>query len=184
MYRKATEGCNWIVVVLFGTTLAIVGSPELLAAEKCQRKLDNSGAESSYTEQHVLDVGDEPDHQIRLFELHRVYQTDEPNCEGLKRKESWAHGYSDYVDRNGRAWGYTTIIYDNGDKIFGQFSGTSHTVTLESGEKKSTYVGVVKYTGGTGVYQGVQGVARDNIQFDPIANVNISESEEEYTIAK
>ena len=157
---------------------------EPLAQDKCQRKLDNSGAESKYTEQHVMDVGDVEGHQIRIFELHRTFASDQPNCEGLKRKETWSHGYSDYLDRNGRAWGYDVIIFGNGDKIFGEFSGTSLTVLTEDGEKQSTFVGVTKYTGGTGMYQGVRGISRSNIRFDPIANVNISESEEEYWITK
>ena len=174
----------WPTAAVLGTALSLVGAHESLAQEKCQRKLDNSGAESKYTEQHAMDVGDVVGHQIRIFETHRTFASDQPNCEGLKRKESWAHGYSDYIDRNGRAWGYNVIIFENGDKIFGEFAGTSLTVLTKDGEKQSTFVGVTKYTGGTGMYQGVRGISQSNIRFDPIANVNISESEEEYWITK
>ena len=165
------------------TVLSVVGVQEALAQEKCQRKLDNSGAESKYTEQHVMDVGDVEGHQIRIYELHRTFASDQPNCEGRKRKEIWSHGYSDYIDLNGRAWGYTVITFDNGDKIFGEFSGASQTV-VTGDKKQSAYAGVTRYTGGTGAYQGVQGISRDKARFDPIANVNIQESEEEYWIAK
>lgn len=184
MSMRISTARAWPLVAMLGTALSAVGALEAVAQEKCQRTLDNSGAKSQYTEQHVMDVGDVPGHQIRIFELHRVFASDQPNCEGLKRKESWSRGYSDYVDRNGRAWGYTITTFENGDKVFGEFSGTSHTVVTESGEKQSTYVGITKYTGGTGMYQGVRGLSRSRIRFDPIANVNIAESEEEYWLGK
>lgn len=172
------------MLAVAGTALWVIGAGPSLAQDKCQRVMDNSGAESSYTEQHVIDVDDVEGHQIRIFELHREFKSDTPNCEGLKRTETWSQGYSDYVDRNGHAWGYTVTTFENGDKIFGEFSGTSQTAVDADGNKKSTYVGVVNYVHGTGVYAGIHGVRRERIAFDPIANVNIAEAEEEYWIAK
>jgi hypothetical protein len=184
MSRQAAIARTWPIAAVLATALSLGVVGETLAQEKCQRKLDNSGAESKYTQQHVMDVGDVEGHQIRIFELHRTFASDQPNCEGLKRKEIWSHGYSDYINLNGRAWGYTVITFDNGDKIFGEFSGASQTVVTEGDKKQSTYVGVTTYTGGTGTYQGVRGISRDRTRFDPIANVNVQESEEEYCLVK
>lgn len=175
---------NGSIIATLGVTVYLVGVTTGSAQEKCERKLDNSGADSKYTEQHVMDVGDIDGHQIRIFELHRVYASDQENCEGLKRKEELTHGFSDYVDRNGRAWGYTVITFDNGDKIFGEFAGSSLTVVDKDGKQRSTYYGSTRYTGGTGVYLGVKGITRSRVSFDPVANVNVSEAEEEYWIAK
>ena len=47
-----------------------------------------------------------------------------PNCEGLKRVESWSYGLSDYVGRNGPYRGYMVITLENCDKTFSEFSGT------------------------------------------------------------
>lgn len=154
------------------------------ADERCKMKVVNEAANSQYTEQHVLDVGDVAGHQIRIFELHRTFPDSEPDCEGLKKKESWSHGYSDYVDRNGRAWGYTVLMMENGDKIFGEFSGTSHTVVNADGSRASTYTGVVTYTGGTGIYTGIRGISRDSIVFDPEKNYNEAVQEVEYWFEK
>ena len=172
------------VIAGLGALMSLGSVTSGFAQEKCERKLDNSGADSKYTEQHVMDVGDIAGHQIRIFELHRVYESDQENCEGLKRTEELTHGFSDYVDRNGRAWGYTVITFDNGDKIFGEFAGSSLTVVDKDGKKRSTYYGSTRYTGGTGVYLGVKGITRSRVNFDPVANVNVSEAEEEYWIAK
>lgn len=163
-----------------GTLLASAA----LAQEKCTETFAAADAESAYTEQHVMDVGDVAGHQIRIFELHRTYADAEPNCEGLKRTEQLVHGYSDYVDRNGRAWGYTVTTYDNGDQMFSEFTGTSHTVVNADGSKTSTYVGTSVITGGTGTYKGVRGTGRDKVLFDPEKNINESDSELTYWIAE
>lgn len=184
MITQSRSARSVLLTVVVGTSLSLVGVGEALAQEKCKRKLDNSGAAAKYTQQHEMDVGDVPGHTIRIFELHRTYASDTANCEGLKRKEHWTRGYSDYVNRNGRAWGYGVLTFDNGDKMFYEFSGTSHTAMTADGKKKSTYVGTSKYTGGTGMYTGVRGMSWDKVNFDPVANVNTAESEEEYWIEK
>jgi hypothetical protein len=73
---------------------------------------------------------------------------------------------------------------ENGDKIFGESSGTTQTVVGADGSKKTTYSGVVVYTGGTGKYQGIRGLQRESSQFDPEKNFNQSQSEAEYWIEK
>ncbi|MGI9303040.1 MAG: hypothetical protein ACR2RB_10070 [Gammaproteobacteria bacterium] len=184
MISKSFRSRERVLAVFLGTTLAVANNSAAVANDKCKRELDNSGRTAKYTEQHVMDVGDVPGHQIRILELHATFASDTPNCEGRKRKESWSRGYSDYIDRNGRAWGYDVTTFDNGDKIFSQWSGTSHTTVMADGKKKSTYVGTARYTGGTGIYTGVRGMSWSNISFDPVANVNTSEAREEYWIEK
>jgi hypothetical protein len=142
-------------LLLAVTVMLCPAAPGLLSAqEKCKMKWEIPAANANYTQQHVIDVGDVPGHQIRIFELHRTFPNDQPNCEGLKRAEEWSRGYSDYIDRNGRAWGYRVIVLENGDKIFGEMSFTSQTVVAADGSKKSTATGVIVYTGGTGKIPG------------------------------
>jgi hypothetical protein len=83
------------------------------------------GRRCQVTQQHVTDLGDIPGHQIRVFELDRVYPNIKPNCEGLKWTESWTRGLSDYVDRSDWSWGYEEVYtLERGDKIFKEHSGT------------------------------------------------------------
>ena len=126
--------------------------------DKCKRSGKILAQDTKYTQQHVIDVGDIPGPQVRILELHRTPSNAKPNCEGLKVMESWNRGYSDYVNTNGRSWGYSLISLDNGDKIFTQYSGTSQTTVNTDGSKKSTYTGVYDLTGGSGKYRGVRGM--------------------------
>ena len=166
--------------ISFGLALTPICFSTVSAQERCKVSEDATAAKSNYTQQHVLDVGDVSGHQIRVYELHRTYANDKPNCENLKRTELWSRGYSDYIDRNGRTWGYDVISFENGDKIFSQFDGTSQTTVAPDGSKKSTFTGVSRYTGGTGLYQGVRGVLKLNVVFDLDKNVNLLKTEGEY----
>ena len=173
----------FMYAISLGLALTPICFSTVSAQERCKVSEEATAAKSSYTKQHMLDVGDIPGHQIRVFELHRTYANDKPNCENLKRTESWTHGYSDYVDRNGRAWGYEVISLENGDKIFAEFDGTSQTTVSPDGSKKSTFTGVTRYTGGTGKYQSIRGFVKSNVAFDPDKNVNQQQTEGEYWLA-
>jgi hypothetical protein len=132
----------------------------------------------------MMDVGDVPGHQVRIFELKSTFPDDKPNCEGLKRTESVAHNFSDYYDRNGLLHGYTVITYENGDKIYSVTEGTSQTVTAADGSKKGTFVGISRYTGGTGKYANVHGLFRLTVVFDIDKKYNENHTEGEYWIEK
>ena len=58
------------------------------------------------------------------------------------------------------------------------------TATGLPGSRKSAFVGTVTWTGGTGKYQGVRGIQRDNIVFNAEKNLNQSQSEAEYWFEK
>jgi hypothetical protein len=89
------------------------------AQERCKWSSDSDpGDVSSYTQQLNIDVGDEPGHIVGVYEVHTVDGPNaKPNCEGLKDKESWLHGYRDYRDRNGHTRGQNLppIFRDDSD---------------------------------------------------------------------
>ena len=136
------------------------------AQEKCKISWESEASDAKYTQQLALDVGDIPGHQVRVYELHRIYPNAKPNCEGLKWTEQWSRSYSDLIERSGRTWGYTVTILENGDKIFAEFNGTVQTRAGEDGSKRTTYEGTAVWTGGTGKYQAVRGVEWQHVAVD------------------
>lgn len=170
-----------VIAISAGLTLFSLSEPGW-AQQKCKRSGTYLPQDSKFTQQHVIDVGDLPGHQVRILEVHRTPSNAKPNCEGLKVVEAWNRGYSDYIDINGRAWGYSVFILENGDKIFAQWSGTTQTVFNPDGSKTNSYSGVYTLTGGTGKYRGVHGLRRELSTFDPITGFNESRWDEEYWI--
>ena len=154
------------------------------AQERCKVDETASAANTKYTEQHVMDVGDVPGHQIRIAELHTTFPDAKANCEGLKPTNSVNYISTDYIDRNGPLHGYITTTYDNGDKIFFVEEGISQTVTKADGSKSSTFYGLNRYVGGTGKYKNIRGLVRITAGFDPIKNYVESHTEGEYWIEK
>jgi hypothetical protein len=174
-----------VSAISFGLALAAFSMSNASAEEKCKMSGSVVAANTTYTQQHMIDVGDVPGHQVRIFELHHTYPADtKPNCEGLRRTEDWVRGISDYTDRNGPNWGYTVITLENGDKIFSEFRGVSQTVVTPDGTKNSTAVTVANYTGGTGRYQAVRGVERSSTIFDLDKKTNEVRYEGEYWFEK
>lgn len=178
--RSSRKLLNVSLAIAASTGAALLPFSEGLAQQKCRQSGQNLAQDTKYTQQHVIDVGDVPGHQVRILELHRTPSNAKPNCEGLKVVESWSRGYSDYVNTNGRAWGYSVSVLENGDKIFSQWSGTTHTTVNPDGSKKTTYTGTNTLTGGTGKYRGIRGMGRDLTTFDPKAGFNEGQWEEEY----
>jgi hypothetical protein len=163
---------------------SVISFAPALAQEHCKVDEVILAKNTTYTEQHVMDVGDVPGHQIRIFELKRTYPDDKPNCEGLKRTVSTGHLATDYINANGSLRGYTVVTYDNGDKMYIQSSGTSHTIMSADGTKTGSFVGVDQITGGTGKYLGARGLLRETVKFDAAKNYNESHQEGDYWIEK
>jgi hypothetical protein len=170
--------------VPLGMAIAVLLIPNVSAQQKCKMSFEAAASDSKYTQQVAIDVGDIPGHRVRIIELHRVFPSAKPNCEGLKFTESWARGFSDAVDRNGRAWGYEVYSLENGDKIYAEYTGTVQTVVAADGSKKTTYEGTERWTGGTGKYQGVRGLEWDHVTADLDKGTNQEKVEAEYWFQK
>lgn len=162
--------------------LSLFAAPQAWAQQKHQISYKNQGQNTKYVQQHTIDVGDIPGHQVRIYEIQTKFPNDPPVFEGVRVVESRASGYSDYVDINGRHWGYSTLVLENGDKIFTRNDGSSQTIVNADGSKKSTATGVTMLTGGTGKFRGIQGTLRYVTIFDPKAGLNEGQTEGVYWI--
>jgi len=124
-----------------------------------------SAENDKYTQQHAIDIGDVPGHQIRIYQIHRAWPNTPPEFNGVRVKEEWLSAVSDYIDINGHSQGYSHYVLENGDEIFARFDGTSETIANPDGSKKSTFTSVVTLTNGTGEFRGIQGIAmRDRLK--------------------
>jgi hypothetical protein len=184
MTTCARKGIALFVTLAVVAGLAVLGLAHAQVEDKRAISWKTSGAHTKYTQQHAIDVGDVPGHQIRVLEIHRTFPANPPVFEGVKVVEDWSRGYSDYVNVNGRAWGYGVLLLEQGDKIFYQWDGASHTIVNADGSRKSTYTGTTRLTGGTRKFQGIRGSLRGSFVFDPKAGMNEGQTEGEYWLEK
>jgi len=150
-------------------------------AQQKQKVSYKVGAENSkYTQQHVIDVGDVPGHQVRVYEIYRTFPNNAPVFNGVKLKEQWTRSISDYIDGNGTSPGYGVYVLENGDKFFTRTS----TVSQSAGQGKNTATTVAFITGGTGKLVGIQGTIRSSSAAQPTAGMIETQTEIEYWMAK
>lgn len=159
---------------------AALQTSHALAQEKEHVSYKVDAANSKYTQQHSIDVGDSAGHQVRSFEIHRTFPTNEPVINGMKIKEQWTRGVSDYIDSNGTANIYVVYVLENGDKFFGHGAALAR----NAGEGKYTAVVFGSITGGTGKLAGIQGTLRASGSAIPKSGFNEEQVDIEYWMSK
>src|SRR5271165_5170227 len=86
------------------SAIAGIGLASLLASafahEKQHLSYKSLPENTKFTQQNIIDVGDVPGHQVRIYEIHRTYPTNPPMINGLRLVEQWSRGTSDYIDNS------------------------------------------------------------------------------------
>ena len=120
---------------------------------------------------------------MRILELHYIYNDQsEFAVSGVKVKEGWSRGYTDYTNGKGRSWGYGQWLLADGSKVFLESSGTTLAEPTATGSIRGSYHGVSRLTGGTGKFGRIRGLIAEANDFvnDPKSGYNRSESKGEY----
>jgi hypothetical protein len=152
---------------------------DAVAQEKQQVSFKVSAENSKYTQQVNVDVGDLPNHIVRIYETHRTYPNNAPVINGLKLVEEWNRGTADFVAGNGGGPQYIVYVMENGDKVFAR---TTNAVQTNAGKLTATGAGYI--TGGTGKLAAIQGTVRLSTNFDPKSGFNEGQTDIEYSIGK
>jgi len=177
---------RFAAIAIFASSFVLAAS-EAWSQGKYKVKVDTPAAQTKYTYQHVLDVGDMPGHQVRMYEIQRTFGEKGPVYRGVRAIEEFNRGQSDMTNGNGRSWGYSVTVLENGDKIYGQFIGTIWTVEAEAGTKQTTFTGTGTYVGGTGEFKTMRGTNRSKSQIqmaDGKVVSNQTETEGEFWFEK
>jgi hypothetical protein len=152
------------------------------AQEKQSVSFKTSAENAKYTQQLFIDVGDVPEHQVRVFEIHFTFPSNPPVIiDGVKLAEAWGRATSDYTDGNGSGAGYLVYVLENGDKFFARWTLAAQR-SSESGKSNAMLVGAI--TEGTGKFSGIRGVVRQAVTFDPKAGFNEAQWDVEYRMEK
>jgi hypothetical protein len=167
---------------LFAVSIGM--SSGVVAQQRTKVVYQISAAETKYTQQHSIPVGDMPSHDIRIYEIQRTLK-DGPMIEGVRVKEIWSRGFSDYVEMNGPSLTYGVFVMENGDKIFSHNDLISQSTEKNAdGTFKSAATVTGRLTGGTGKFLGIRGITRTKVVSDIKAGTNAQQSELEYWMEK
>jgi hypothetical protein len=170
-----------IAFAILAPCLAITLSTSSATAQERQHLAFNTPASNSkYTDKtENLELGDVPDHILRVFEIRRTYPNDAPVIAGVKIKESWVRGTGDRIEGVGPIIQHVEFVMENGDRIFARMDGI-----VESSSRKGTGTIAGRITNGTGKFAGMQGAIREIAKFDIKAGMNENRTEIDYSVGK
>ena len=173
----------------FGASLlisAVLLATPVLAQDKQKYYFETPPGIAKYTQQHIIDVGDVPGHQIRAYELASKYTAEAPGpvYDGIKVVESWTRATSDYTNGSGHASGYVVSLLANGDKIFAVLELVSQTKSAADGSRKTIFTTVTRLVGGTGKFKAIRGTLIGSGATDFKTGTSGTVTEGEYWIEK
>ena len=165
-------------------SLMLFGISTSWAQQKQLVRFEAPAANTKYTEQHSIAVGDVAGHDIRIFENVRSFPKDPPVIGGVPIKEWWTHGFTDFTDTNGLGTAYHTIMMENGDKVFARVNFVAQSAVSPDGKKGANNLIAGPITGGTGKFIGIRGMLKFAAHFDTTSGFNDSKGEIEYWMEK
>jgi hypothetical protein len=177
MYRLTTFTLTTMALLSLAVALP---AGTAVAQEKQHVSFKVPPENSKYMQQNIIDVGDVPGHEVRVFEIHRTYPNNPPVINGLKVAETWTRGASDLTDGNGSSTTYSVFVMENGDKFFTRAGLVAQSV----GAGKFTTTAAGSITGGTGKLARIRGIVRTLGAAEPKAGVNDNQYDFEYWMEK
>lgn len=158
---KSTVGRRFSILMSIVTSAIFLITPSTaLTQQKFKYSFTQPPGIAKYTQQHVLDVGDVPGHQIRIATLHTKYASEAPEYDGVKVLETFGTLHSDYTGGSGRFTVYNVSHMANGDKVFSHVDALSQTSAAGDGSGKTSFSTVTTLTGGTGKFASIRGTIR------------------------
>jgi hypothetical protein len=165
LMNRNTASLGWrkaCVCALVATALALTAT----AARSQQKQLVSysipPGA-SKFTQEHLIDVGDAPGHKVRVFESRIDYDNINLTFGGVRVKESFTRGTSDYTNGTGTSSNYAVYVLEDGNRVFSRESGVGQATQGADGSISLRYAVVGTLIGGTGKFRGIKGQLRGNV---------------------
>jgi hypothetical protein len=152
------------------------------AAESSRYPLsyDAAAAETASIKRYEIEAGDVARHVLRLFETRRVFTRRPPVFDGVRATEMRERGTADLIDQSGTQSAYVTYLLEDGNRVFGRYSGTIRSARWPDGSWHHEIQGRIELTGGTSRFAALRGHVQVRFTLDPGAESSQGESLGEY----
>jgi hypothetical protein len=149
------------LMTLTSAVLLCLGS-NAFAQQKQQISFKIPNENSKFTISQSLDIGDVPNHTVRLFETHNTVPNNAANINGLKIVDIISRGVGETTDGHGGSSSSYVIFVADGDKLFSR-----NNVIVQRVSRNLIAIWSGHITGGTGKLANLQGTMRVSNDFDP-----------------
>jgi len=176
MNRRTTLAVTTMALLCLAVALA---AGNAVAQQKQQVSFKATAENSKFTQQLNIDIGDVPNHIVRVYEIHRTFANNAPVISGLKLVEEWDRGIAELIDGNGSSTQNTEYVMENGDRFCAR---STNLLQATAGKVAGRQLGYV--TGGTGKFAAIQGIVRASFNIDFKTGFNETQTDIEYSIGK
>jgi hypothetical protein len=164
-----------------GTAAALLfGAAQAAEPERHPLAYGLDGGATRYVRQYRVEVGDVPRHELRVFDLTRKFTHGTPVIDGVRLTETQERGIADLVDQDGRENAYVIYVLEDGNRVFGRYSGTVRTRRWPDGSRHYDVRGTIELTGGTGRFESIRGSVTVWQALDPGADSSQGAARGEY----
>ena len=133
--------------------------PEVAAQQKYSIS-QPANATSKFTREDIIEVGDVPGHELRVYEVQNEYPQNDLAFAGVAVKQMFSRGVSDFVNGSGAFTAYNIYMMADGNKVFVRVTGT--TQRDKAGGRRAN--SVENFVGGTGKFKGIRGQMRNTLE--------------------
>jgi hypothetical protein len=173
MSQRSILLCSTITALGFAFSLS-----NSVAQQRQHVSYKTSAENAKYVQMLNVEVGDVPNHIVRVFDLHRTHP-DGPVINGSKLVEESVRGMTEVTDGGGSSTVYGIYVLANGDKFFAKMLQVNQN---NAGKVMATGIGPI--TGGTGKLADMHGVVHFTVNFDVKSGFNEGQADIDYTIGK
>lgn len=144
--------------------------PALTHAQQKYRIDVSPPQQSRYVQEHIIEAGDAPGHQLRIVEIEKKYTSSHPIFRGVKitKVRQWA--FTNYTNGVGPVIFYETWSDGRGNMFFVEGTAETESQITATGSRRGTSSGSGRITGGTGKFATIQGVLAGRTEFDSDPN--------------
>jgi len=154
----------WSVVRLAALFVAfIAAATPVWAQQKYTITQAPASDRGQYVNEHAIEVGDVPEHRLRVYEIHHDYPQRDNAFAGVVVKEMVSRCTSDYINGSGANTCYNVFTLEDGNKVFSRLTGTAQSDSARG--TKGMFV--ENYLGGTGKFKGIRGQVRGSTERAP-----------------
>jgi hypothetical protein len=142
----------------------------------------DAAAQAATIRRHQVEIGDVPRHVLRLYDLQRIFRRHPPVFDGVPASELRERGTADLIDESGTQSAYVIYVLDDGNQVYGRYSGTVRSSRWPDGSWHHDIHGTIELTGGTGRFARLHGNVAVRYVLDPGAESSQGEASGEYWI--
>jgi hypothetical protein len=158
----------------------LLGAAQAAEPERHPLAYSLDAAGTRHVRQYRVEVGDVPRHELRVFDLTRTFTHAAPVIDGVRVAESRERGVADLVDQGGSESAYVIYVLEDGNRVFGRYSGTVRTRRWPDGSRHYDVRGTIELTGGTGRFEAIRGSVTVWQALDPGADSAQGEARGQY----